>query len=398
MPHRFLSVFHGASRITLLSASILTSAAGQQRPDSTASAVGAGRDSLTIAVSAGPTSDVVCAIRGSGRLQCWGSNTDGVLGIGRKGGTIREPVYVRAPLGDPSARMAAINVGAGDFACGVTQAGALYCWGNGAWGTLGVGKREAFEWSPVRAATSTSFLSVSGGDRFACGLARTHQVYCWGTNEYGQLGTGDTLSHPAPTPVAGGVRFRVITAGVEATPCGISVDSLAYCWGDARAGLGTGDTIDRRQPTRVATSLRFVDIAGGDGYTCAVSTDHRVYCWGNNREAQLGLPTSVTHTDRPTTPVSGDARYVAVSAGSLTTCGLTTEQRILCWGSNRSGQGGRDTIGGAFPTPLPVASTARFRAVSVGGTRACAITVENLLYCWGQGMRGNNRRSVPERF
>ncbi len=382
MPDYFLRNIRDAARIALLSASVVTSAAAQRTPT-------AARDSLTLAVSAGWSA--TCAIRGSRRVQCWGSNEDGQIGIGREGGVVRTPTYVHAPIGDPAAHTIAINAASGDFVCGVIESGALYCWGAGAWGQIGVGTPEAYPTVPTRAAGTIAFTSVSGGDRFACGLARSEAVYCWGGNEYGQLGTDDTLSHFAPTPVAGGIRFRLLTAGADATPCGIAVDSLAYCWGDARGGLGTGDTINRRAPTRVATDRRFIDIAAGSDYTCAVSIGHQVFCWGLNQDGELGLPLSVARTDRPTTPVPGDARYLAVSAGSFTTCGLTTERRILCWG-NEAGPGGRGAVGDSTPIPQPLASNERFRALSVGGGHACAITVQNILYCW------SFRRSVPERF
>jgi Regulator of Chromosome Condensation (RCC1) repeat protein len=61
-------------------------------------------------------------------------------------------------------------------------------------------------------------------------------------------------------------------------------------------------------------------------------------------------------------------------------------------------------VGGNSPIPKPVASDGRFRAVSVGAAHACAITVQNILYCWGLAVRGRSQddpsfgRSVPERF
>src|SRR5690606_41905176 len=73
------------------------------------------------------------------------------------------------------------------------------------------------------------FVAVSVGHTHACALTQSGQAYCWGSNEYGQLGTGDLASQQTPAPVTGGHTFTLIDAGEQST-CALTGDSKAYRW------------------------------------------------------------------------------------------------------------------------------------------------------------------------
>jgi alpha-tubulin suppressor-like RCC1 family protein len=76
-------------------------------------------------------------------------------------------------------------------------------------------------------------------------------LWCWGGNQYGQLGLGDTDDRHSPTQVGVDADWAVVDAGAYQT-CGIRVDSTLWCWGRNDHGqLGLGDTEDRRVPTQV---------------------------------------------------------------------------------------------------------------------------------------------------
>jgi alpha-tubulin suppressor-like RCC1 family protein len=105
----------------------------------------------------------------------------------------------------------------------------------------------------------TTFIALSAGFYHTCGIATGGAAYCWGRNTPnsvqesvgGQLGDGSTTSRSLPTPVSGGLVFQTISAG-EVTSCGITTNG-AYCWGDNEYGqLGTGDVISAQVPVRVA--------------------------------------------------------------------------------------------------------------------------------------------------
>jgi hypothetical protein len=81
---------------------------------------------------------------------------------------------------------------------------------------------------------------LTAGEGHVCTV--TNQLAsCVGTNNWGELGTGNTTAPTAPVPVkAPPPLYSMISAGTAHT-CGITPDGNAYCWGDNLAGqLGTG--------------------------------------------------------------------------------------------------------------------------------------------------------------
>ena len=149
---------------------------------------------------------------------------------------------------------------------------------------------------------------------------------------------------PAPTPVAGGLRFRQVVAGLWHS-CGVTTDGRAYCWGwNAYGQLGDGTGIRRAVPVAVVGGLQFKSLALGSEHTCGVTLNDKAYCWGRNDYGQLGIGRRADR-NHPVT-VMGGLGFKAVTAGfsdrdtlsGRHTCGLTTEDVAYCWGANQFGQ------------------------------------------------------------
>ena len=202
--------------------------------------------------------------------------------------------------GSPSAtqRRTFRSISAGqDHTCALTDAGVAYCWGSNSNGQLGIGSTDdRAHASPLPVAGGRTFQQISVGFLHNCGIDDRGTAFCWGSNEYGQLGTGDRVSVSTPTRLSGDLRLRAISAGATHT-CGLDRDGTAYCWGGnwhGQIGDGTfdGDTETaccRTRPVRVETASRFSSIRSGGISTCAVATDGRAFCWGNGNDGRLGL-------------------------------------------------------------------------------------------------------------
>jgi alpha-tubulin suppressor-like RCC1 family protein len=89
------------------------------------------------------------------------------------------------------------------------------------------------------------------GFAFTCGLTEQHQAFCWGSNDLGQLGDGTVTQRLTPVAVAGGRRFRHVSAGTGHT-CGGTLADRAFCWGRNQFGqLGDGTRDNRLTPVAV---------------------------------------------------------------------------------------------------------------------------------------------------
>jgi alpha-tubulin suppressor-like RCC1 family protein len=90
-----------------------------------------------------------------------------------------------------------------------------------------------------------------------------------------------------------------ISSGANHT-CAIKSDGTAWCWGNNEYGqLGNGDTKKRTVPVQVIGLDGAEQITCGDKFSCAMKTDGTAWCWGNNKHGQLGSGTSKTKHTRP---------------------------------------------------------------------------------------------------
>ena len=173
------------------------------------------------------------------------------------------------------------------------------------------------------------------------------QAYCWGANDVGQLGSGDSGAALQPVPVQGSIAFRQISAGPTHT-CGVSAGGDSYCWGsneEGELGLTTVDPVGlpgSAVPTRVFQNgyggISFSQVSAGLHYTCAVSPAGSAYCWGRGAEGQTAEP-SLQRNATPRLVLAADGTFFAdVSAGPGNhTCALTPYNGIYCWGTGEEG-------------------------------------------------------------
>jgi alpha-tubulin suppressor-like RCC1 family protein len=248
------------------------------------------------------------------------------------------------------------------------------------------------------------FTSVSVGGAHSCGVTTDSVVYCWGRNDRGQLGDSSTEDRAVPTRVAGGIAFRSISAGGSHT-CAVAADGAPYCWGANDSGqLGLGTTRDQNYPARVGFTtagmgtMRVSAISAGARHTCALiihwERQDQMFCWGANSSGQLGIRApgqqlNMTRVALSPQPTFGADRYSSVATGSQHTCGVSKQGSVYCWGENGRGQLGNASRTGS-PVRFPVRMRRRetFSSVTVGAAHSCALTSAGLAYCWGDNSAG----------
>jgi alpha-tubulin suppressor-like RCC1 family protein len=327
-----------------------------------------------------------CALTAAGAAHCWGANDRGQLGNATAGTGTTSPVAVSGGLA-----FAAISAGQ-QQTCALTNAGKAYCWGTGP--ELG---GPAQTMVPAAVVGDLTFRQIAAGRLYTCGVTSDGGGYCWGANGGGELGTETSPAFPAtmPTKVLGGHAFKFIGAGQSDHSCGITTAGAAWCWGANTSGQLGNDTKGAtvRMPVAVKTDVKFATIGTGDLFTCGLGEDAKIYCWGDNAAGALGNGMVGNADQLVPGPIASTETFKAVAVGGTFACGLTMAGAAQCWGDSWNGQLGR-TIEMRRPpviersTPTAVTGALTFASISAGDSHACGVATDGKAHCWGFNSRG----------
>jgi alpha-tubulin suppressor-like RCC1 family protein len=367
-----------------------------------------------------------CAVKTDGTLLCWGDNSSGQLGTGDLVNQ-KSPAQIMSSISYVSAgdsHTCAIKTDGAMFCLGnkrlgrlsidtcfpappppypalvtggVTQAyggmwhiciiktdGSLWCWGKNDFGQLGDGTNSDKN-TPVQILSGVS--SISLGLYHTCAIKNDGSLWCWGKNDFGQLGDGTNSDKNTPVQILSGVSS--ISLGLYHT-CAIKNDGSLWCWGKNNFGqLGTGDTNDRNTPTRIGNDTDWVHVSAGAYHTCALKSSGYLYCWGNNSFGQLGMGDFENRLSPPTIPTLTSVSYV--SAGGFHTCAIKNDGSLWCWGNNFYGQSfpGETTASSSFPVQITLGGILTYVSkVAAGYLHTCMLKPDNSLWCWGNNSYG----------
>lgn len=230
-----------------------------------------------------------CARRTDLSIWCWGNNGAGQVGNGASGAPVPTPfrvMFAGSPLNVTA--LAAGNA----HTCAVRTDGAAFCWGYNSVGQIG----DGFSGVPPRTtpvpvvSSGVAFTKLAAGTDHTCGISTAGAIYCWGSNGSGQLGIGAVPTSASSATLVPGLTAVKISAASSRTCAIRSSDSALLCWGSNTTGaLGDGTTTPRSAPTPVQTIKNVKDVAVGQSHVCAVDGDGWVWCWGRNTAGQLGI-------------------------------------------------------------------------------------------------------------
>ncbi|MBI3889663.1 hypothetical protein HY312_03790 [Candidatus Saccharibacteria bacterium] len=288
--------------------------------------------------------------------------------------------------------------------------GDAYCWGNNVNGVLGLGNgnntntRRPNKVNGLPAGQPVTDIDVDSNT--ACAITGG-QLYCWGYNQFGQLGIGSANGNAVngvPRQVADTFQDKVVTSigtGFR-HECAVAT-GVVYCWGDDPNKLLIGNSTTSRSYVPVETSNPLlkskypaIGIAAGTRHTCSVLND-RVFCWGDNSYGQLGNGDTTARNVPEQVPGALSAMTASrITAGDDYSCASTTAadgyDQVYCWGRNDAGQLGNDTTTSPQTTPTLVKglpNNIKVTGLSAGENSTCAIASKKV-YCWG----GNNYKQL----
>jgi uncharacterized protein YjdB/alpha-tubulin suppressor-like RCC1 family protein len=297
-----------------------------------------------------------------------------------EGKTAAVSVTVTPDLASGTAQGTGPSIAVGDlFSCALDATGKAYCWGSNASGQLGDGT-FVNKTAPTAVSGGISFRSIIAGSAHACGLASSGAVFCWGRNQSQSLGINSTDTLPKNTPqlAAGGQQFASLYGGSFGTgACALTAAGGAYCWGQTLVGSGLG--------AEQAPGMTFVQLAVGGGHVCGLQADGAAYCWGEQSSGQLGDGVVLSVNRKAgVTPVLGNLRFNSLSAGSVTSCGVTMTAESYCWGWLNNDAGGKTST----PIPTRVSGAIPFAVLDQTDDFQCGLSALGDGYCWGSNLFG----------
>jgi alpha-tubulin suppressor-like RCC1 family protein len=296
--------------------------------------------------------------------------------------------------------------------CVVLRSGKAACWGNNTYGQLGQGHTrnlgdapgELAQLTPIEVDPADAMVAVALGSGSACGLTGRGAVYCWGRNEHGQLGRGDTehvgdqpgeMQKLVAVPLGAAATALSLSPG---TSCALLSGGAVKCWGDNGADndlLGKGQTQPIGDDPGEVAALAPIDFGGavataisaGPSHACASLVDGQIACWGM-------IPRDFTSGWLAPLPVRIDpgAAAIGVAAGQYHTCVLLQGGQIKCWGGSTGVLASLGAL--AAHAPVDLGTDAVATAVEVGNGYSCALLTGGALECWGENGTGELGQGV----
>jgi alpha-tubulin suppressor-like RCC1 family protein len=279
------------------------------------------------------------------------------------------------PAVDLGAGRIAVSLAAGaGHTCALLDDGSVKCWGQSLHGELGSGNKTSRGIGPhemgdelpnIDFGTNRFAVSISAGQDHTCAVLDDGSVRCWGLNDHGQLGLGDTddrgddpgeMGDALPSVDLGENRVVLALQAGAYHNCAVLDDEALKCWGHNNVGqLGLEDEIARGDnPGEMGDALPAVDLGKSEAVSslsssyanCVVFDDGLMKCFGYNFDGQLGLGDVMTRGNDPgemgeALPIVdvGPGRTVtSVALAVFHTCALRDDASVTCWGYNGLGQ------------------------------------------------------------
>lgn len=349
------------------------------------------------------------------RIVAWGNNASGQLGNGNVSNSMIPVATATSAFPDG---WSPLEIQSSGHSLALGQDGALYAWGAGTLGQLGngsiVNSSLPVPVDRTGVLAGKTIVRIAAGSSHSLALCEDGTLVAWGSNGWGQLGTGDLIDRSTPvavdqTGLLAGKTIIAIAAGTASSFAACS-DGTVASWGSNQevGALGNGIRVGLSSGGRVGIHPRpsavfragvlqgrtVVALAAGNSHCYALCSDGVLAAWGSNSNGQLGnnstanssVPVVVTRTG-----VLAGKTIVRIAAGSSHGLALCSDGTLARWGL---------AIGSTAQSGIPVNITASgtlagktVSSVAAGGNNALALSSSGNLAAWGDnsfGQLGNN--------
>ncbi|XP_023655081.1 RCC1 and BTB domain-containing protein 1 isoform X1 [Paramormyrops kingsleyae] len=272
-------------------------------------------------------------------VYAFGLNCSNCLGTGDSQSSIF-PKKVECLSGK---KVVSLSYGSGPHVLLATAGGELFAWGHNGYSQLGNGTTNQ-GLSPILVTSnlaSKEVTEVACGSHHSMALTSDGEVFAWGYNNCGQVGSGSTANQPTPRRVSSCLQNRVAT-GIscgQTSSMAVLDNGEVYGWGYNGSGqLGLGNNGNQLTPCRLVglQGLCVLQIACGYSHTLALTDQGCLYAWGANTYGQLGTGSKSNHLS-PVQVIVEKSRIVEIAACHSTHMSAAKTQggQVYMWGQCR---------------------------------------------------------------
>ncbi|BES95734.1 Hypothetical protein chromosome condensation (RCC1) and BTB (POZ) domain containing protein [Nesidiocoris tenuis] len=268
-----------------------------------------------------------------------GANSSGCLGLGALPSTLfPQKVTQLCKKG-----IIGFAYGSGPHVVAYTSKGEVFNWGHNGYCELATGSttQSLVPFQVEGFLTDKVVVEVACGSHHSVALTNEGEVFAWGQNKSGQVGSGMNPNQTAPRKVnsAIGGKFIIGIACAQTSTLAVTNNGEVYGWGyNGNGQLGVGNTVNQLNPCRIMalSNTVIVKVVCGNAHTLALSDEGKVYAWGANTYGQLSMPTK-TNVPQPEQILQNIGRVVDIAAShySHISAAMTQNSRVYMWGQCR---------------------------------------------------------------
>lgn len=295
--------------------------------------------SVKIACVFGSSGNEAIVVTAQDDVFAFGSNCSGCLGLGDSHGNL-EPRKVETLC---KKRIKSFAYGSGPHVLAITENGELYSWGHNGYCQLGNGNTNQ-GLLPGQILSDLAYrkvVDIACGSHHSMALTNEGEVFAWGQNNCGQVGSGTTTNQPVPRKVVAGIGTRrciAISCG-QTSSMAVLDSGEVYGWGyNGNGQLGLGNNVNQANPCKVANLQGTVitKVVCGYAHTLALSDEGILYAWGANSYGQLGIGNKANQvTPVRIAPEVGRVVEIAASHYIHISAALTQNSKVYMWGQCR---------------------------------------------------------------
>jgi alpha-tubulin suppressor-like RCC1 family protein len=323
------------------------------------------------------------AVQTNGTLWAWGLNPSGVRGDNTPNTDVFATPGIYSPVQIGTLANWSIISAASRTTHGIKTDGTLWGWGNAGENGLFTSTSRS---SPVQIGTRNDWSNIQSSavaNAVILALRTDNTLWGWGSQTYGQLGDGTSVSRSSPIQIRSDLSLRNIFVGVNSA---FTIDTTGklYSSGDT-SNYGAGYDFSQKSSVQIGTLSNWKSFSAGGSHTIAISQSGSLWAFGLNNVGQLGDGT-VVNKNSPV-QIGTLNTWVSASCGPSHTIAMKSDGTMWSWGLNSTNALG-DLTSNNKSSPVQIGTLNTWVNISSGFGHVLALKNNGTLWAWGYGPVG----------